>query len=440
MTASAAGGTELYLIPHAEGWILYAPLAGRVVHANSACVDQIRRYLATGDEEVVDGSVTARLGGLGWLDPRPAPRPRDAAAPYRPTQVTLFLTNQCNLACTYCYAEAGAHRPRRIAPETAAAAIDVAADNAAKHGAALSVGFHGGGEPTTAWTELTAAIAHARRTADRRRLDLRLGIATNGVMSREHARVVASTFPTVTLSLDGPRDLQNEQRPRRGGGGSYDAVLRFIDALHHRDTPFVVRTTVTRRSVGRLPELVDRLHDATGCRMIHFEPAFASGRAGGDVTLVPAPWAFATGFVAAVDQAAERGVRVRYSAARLGAAYPAFCACSGDPLNVTPEGDVTACFEVCDRSAPRAGIFIFARFERDRGELVVDRDRLAHLRTLTVHHRAECRSCFARWSCAGDCPAKWRESGPDPERCAMHREIAHALLVRSLDPKRCAVI
>lgn len=432
--------SEVFALPHEGGFLLYAPLAGRVVHANAGCVAQIQRYLKSGDSSEVDADVVSRLGGLEWLEASPPPVPAGPDAPYAPTRVTLFLSNRCNLACTYCYADAGSHQPCRLAPEVMRAAVDLAATNAAAAERPMAVGFHGGGEPTHAWAILNAAIDHARRRADQQGLELGLGLATNGVMSRARQEAVATTFPSVTLSLDGPAEIQDRQRPRCGGKPSHAAVMAFVEALHRHDTHFVVRCTVTHQTVDSLPDLVDFFVDRIGCRLVHFEPAFAAGRAHSDQQQLPSPARFARAFAAATDRAAQRGIRVRYSAARLYGAFNSFCGCSQDPLNITPDGDVTACFEVCDRANPKADTFIFGSYDRSTNGFVIDRRRLAFLRTFTVHHRPECRQCFARWNCSGDCPAKWSSGGPDSERCEMHRTITRELLVRTLDPKRCAAV
>lgn len=440
-----ASAHNVFAVPHERGFIVYAPLANRIVWANASCVAQLKRYLETRDPSSVDAPLATRLGGLGWLDGRSVPVALPVDRHFHPTAVTLFLTTRCTLRCTYCYAAAGDMAPRTMPPEIYRAAIDLVARNGRRAGRAPALGFHGGGEPTAAWETLTGAVEYARRVcdcADGRRVNL--GIATNGVMPPTHAEYVAITFPMVTLSFDGPAEIQNAGRPLPDGSGSFDNVMAFIEVLRSHKTPFTIRATVTELNVDKLVELVDFFVDRTGCQQLHFEPVFESGRRRRSAADGLAPEAFAASFVAALDRATARGVRLRYSAARLMGAYLSFCGCAQDAFNVTPDGDVTACFEVCEPSNPLAETFYFGRFDPAANAFAIDIDRLGRLRALNVHNKPLCDACFAKWTCSGDCPVKTSHTAVDFEaespRCRMNQTITKALLVRALDSKTCRYV
>ncbi|HNX49169.1 MAG TPA: radical SAM protein [Thermoanaerobaculaceae bacterium] len=439
----ASSHRDVFALPHDGGYLVYAPLAGRVLRVNAASVRQLKTYLASGDATAVDPELVKRLGGLRWLDSPVAPVPLPADRHYHPTAVTLFLTSACNLRCTYCYAEAGDVAVRTMPEEIWRSAIDLVVRNARRAGRPAAVGFHGGGEPTVAWDSLAGAVAHARSAAGSPG-NLNLGLATNGVMNEEQAEFVATTFPTVTLSLDGDAEAQDHQRPRAGGAGSFDAVMRFVDTLRGHKTSLVVRATITEATVHRQAELVEILAARTGCQLLHFEPVFARGRRAARAGEPLDADAFATGFIAAMERAATLGVRLRYSAARLGGAFLSFCGCAQDAFNVTPEGDVTACFEVCDRSSPHAEWFFFGRWDPDRGAFAIDAERLARLRGLNVLQKPLCARCFAKWSCAGDCPVKGSTESFDFQagsaRCRMNQSITHALLVQAVKGEACTAI
>jgi len=431
---------DVFAVPHGKGFLVYAPLAGRVIHANAKVVSQLRSYLETGDYTVINPEISRRLGGLEWLNARDVPQGRPPDAPFEPSQVTLFLSNRCNLRCVYCYADAGNGDVRRLPRRVAQAAIDLAAANAERMGRQLAVGFHGGGEPTLEWSRMVDAVEYARQTEPARRRPPRFGLATNGVVGADRAQWIAENFTAVTLSLDGPPEIQDRLRPTRGGGPSFETVQRFSRILKEQGTPVVVRCTVTRDIVDQLPDLVDFFAETTGAHIIHFEPVFSAGRALGQVDLVPSPEVFVDRFAEAMDRAGDRGVRVRHSVSRLYAAYPSFCGCSHDPLNVTPDGDLTACFEVCDRSNERSEVFVFGSWDDQAGSFKIDHERLARLRKMTIHDRSMCQGCIAKWNCSGDCPAKWDHGAPDADRCKLNRELTRELLVRTLDPKRCTTV
>jgi sulfatase maturation enzyme AslB (radical SAM superfamily) len=94
------------------------------------------------------------------------------------------------LRCIYCYARGGDNpKPVTIPVDAARAGIDFVAGNAVRQGRdAFSVGFHGAGEPTIAWSAYTDLVAYARRRAKELGLRVSCATCTNGVMSEAHAR------------------------------------------------------------------------------------------------------------------------------------------------------------------------------------------------------------------------------------------------------------
>ena len=427
-------GGDVYCLPHAHGgYLIYAPLAGRVAHVNAACAIQIRRFLISGDPREVPSEVAGRLGGLAWLKTAQVPRPLPADRHFHPCEVTLFLTNRCNLRCRYCYAAAGDKRPLDMPLDTMRAAINLVARNARLAGRAMHVGFHGGGEPTQNGAALEAAVAYARETAAAEGTGpVQFYIATNGVMTAPQREFVASECAAINLSLDGPPDIHDAARPTTAGGGSFDAVMAFVEVLRRHKRAFSIRSTITAANVARMTEMVAYFHQSTECRLLHFEPAFAGGRCRNDGTAVPGWAEFASEFIKAHDEARRRGIELRFSASRLEQPSFCFCGCANDPFTVTPEGFVTACYEVCDGLNPRAEQYIFGRHHPDGFHF--DYPKLARLRKLTVDNKPFCRFCFAKWVCAGDCPIKahhpYAEAASASPRCKATQRILRSLLER----------
>jgi len=429
---------DVFLLPHNGGYMVYAPLAGRVVHANADCASQLRSYLASGNAEDVSLAVRSRLGGLDWLHSPKQPFALPTDRHFHPISVTLFLTNRCNLRCTYCYARAGEFEGLDMPVELYRAALDLIMKNARRAAKLAMVNFHGGGEPTLAWETLTGAVDYARQTANAGQVrGLQFGLATNGTASRDRAEYIAKTFAAITLSFDGPPDLQNVQRPKVGGAGSFDHVMSFIDVLRSHKKQFVIRCTVTDKNVGCLVELVDFFADTTGCDQIHFEPVFFSGRCRNTPSAVPLPKVFAETYISAMQRARERRIGIRFSAARVAGIHASFCGCSQDPFNITPDGDVTACYEVCNGADPLTQTYYFGGFNRERQRFEFDFDRLANLRSMTVQNKRLCARCFAKWGCSGDCPVKWIQPYSDADaespRCQMIQAITRALLEKTLE-------
>jgi uncharacterized protein len=427
---------NIFLLPHKDAFIIYAPLADRVIYANGECVLQLREYLKTGNRNVIAPGILETLGGLQWLNDCITPVPLPSDRHYHPTTVTLFLTNQCNLRCSYCYASAGEKEPRTLSPPIYEAAINFVADNARRAGGWMQVASHGGGEPTFAWESLVGSLEYAKEAARVRKIPVSFMIATNGVMSREHCEFVADSFSSINLSFDGPRDIQESQRPVHSGGSSFDAVVQFVEVMRAKGKRFGIRCTITDKSVDRLPELAEFFFLRTGCKFLHLEPAFPWGRCATS-DMAPSPEIFVEEFRKALRLARKLNVTITYSGARLGTKSHSFCGCAQDPFTITAEGYITGCFEVCDGNHQFADRFFFGKYDPASGKFVIDRRHLSRLRRLNVYNKPVCEKCFAKWNCAGDCPVKTVEPIADfpseSPRCKINRAITQEMLALSVD-------
>jgi uncharacterized protein len=428
---------DVFALPYRDGYLIYAPLAGRIAFANAACAGELQRFLDTGDSRWVNPAMASRLGGLEWLSATPAPVSLPIDRHYHPNSVTLFLTNRCNLRCKYCYAQAGDFPPVEMSPAIYRAAIDLVVANSKRAGLAPRIGFHGGGEPTMAWEALQDAVEYTRKVARQAGAGQpQFSIATNGVMTPAKRTYVAANFSSVTLSMDGPPRAHNQMRPCVDGSGSFDSVIQFVGTLKNHRTPFGIRSTITYQNVRRMKMMVDFFLDHVGCQILHFEPVFPEGRGLAMAQPVLQPALFAREFVRALQRAHERHAKLFFSAARLNGPLLAFCGCAQDPFSVTPAGDVTACFEVCDAHNPLSHTYFFGHFNGETRGFDVDFARLSMLRSMTVTNKPVCARCFAKWTCCGDCPVKTQHpfaAEAESPRCAMIQTITRAMLELCLE-------
>jgi uncharacterized protein len=433
--------TEVFSLPSGENHLVYAPLRQTTVLLNGAALNVLvdvagGRAVATsgGEHEVL-----ALLIDLGLIQERAGPGTATAhecgcgahgCAPkgdaLRPTNCTLFLTTACNLRCLYCYASGG-ERPRSLSSEIALRAIDAVVANAmGTEAATVGVTFHGGGEPTRASATLKRCVAHARRRARDEELKLTLGVATNGVMSDAMRAYLADNMDSVTISVDGPPAVQDRLRPTADGGPSSPAVERTLRRLAGADCSVGARLTCTDESIDSAFETVRYLVDEHRLSHVHLEPLFVCGRSTTHGLRPPDPQSFIEAFRRCRDYAWGRGVKVAYSGARQSSLTRSFCQVSSPSFNVTSDGDVTACYEVVDRADPRAETFIYGSYDRGSGSFVFDQSRIERLRRLTVADAPRCARCFAKYHCAGGCPAKRLYPGAEDAvvaRCEINRRL-----------------
>lgn len=180
-------------------------------------------------------------------------------------------------------------------------------------------------------------------------------------------------FSEISLSFDGPEDIQNYNRPLVGGKGSFARVLETIKRLDERSFPYGIRTTVTNMSAGYMDKIVDFLGRTCKTKRIHFEPVFSCGRC--NYTKIDSPSAndFIEGFRKAQEVADNCGISLFYSVSRLDTITIRFCRVSDDSFCVTQDGDVTSCYEVCSKDDPRSKTFFMKNMKRTRRNLFFGR-------------------------------------------------------------------
>ena len=422
---------ELFTIPLGEArYILYAPLRRTAFVANGQVVNFLAG-LREGRRDRArdpDGSLVDFLRRLEILDAGPESQPVGSAGGRpEPTTVTLFLTTECNLRCTYCYAEAGDRPKKTMSLDVARRGIDFVAANAARTEARrFQVAFHGGGEPTVNWRTMTEALAYARREAEEMGLEVAASTATNGVLSEAQVDWILANFRDVSVSMDGLPSIQDRHRVTPTGGGSSDRVLNTLRRFDAASYAYGLRLTVTAETLPTLPDSTEFIFRNFHPARVQVEPAYAMGRWSRSVSAETS--AFLASFRAAQAAAQRLGKEIVFSAARVPTLTNHFCAASQDNFCLSPDGNVSACFEAFSEDAHWAKTFFYGEPDTAAGGYRFDHGVLDNLRRRTVERLEHCRGCFARWHCAGDCHYRAlgaQGDGPfaGTDRCHITREL-----------------
>jgi uncharacterized protein len=402
--------SDLFMIPWEDKYIIYAPLKGLAFLISSGMVNLLNRIKAGEDLEGFDGNEDESLKPFkelgivnGKVDKLPLPQEEE----FLPFYVTIFLTTRCNLRCIYCYASGGEKDDLTISLGIARSAIDLIIKNALlKKEKKVGIGFHGGGEPTLAWVELRHCVEYAQRKASEKGLKTSLSIATNGIIEDRKLDWIMENFSGLNLSLDGAEYIQDYNRPMADGGGSFCWVMKTVKRMNEGNFPYGIRATITDKSVRYMDEIITFFGENCKARQIHFEPSFNCGRCIQTGIGSPAAEEFIDGFRKAEEIAERYGMPIYYSGARIGTIAASFCRASSGSFCLTPDGDITSCYEVCSKDDPRSEAFYYGKFDWRKRDFVIFKDKLANLRKRTIHNIAYCEDCFCKFHCAGDCPAK----------------------------------
>jgi len=345
--------------------------------------------------------------------------PKVAAPPKRPrvlpltpvplSTMVLNVTNQCNLSCAYCY-EYGedkivqtdnGRQPKWMSEETARESVDFLLRES---GSSAHLTFFGG-ETLMNFKILQFAVGYATARAAALGKAIDFSLTTNATLLKPDViEFLAEHRFGVTISIDGPKEIQNKFRVFHNGAGSYDLVAPKIKALiaRHRSRPIGARVTLTRETLD-VRRIYEHLTDELGFWEVGFAPVTsAPGRdhAFGDEGFDHVLEAFrdlAVDYRDAAIAGRHHGfsnVRETLEEIHKGASKAWPCGAGFGLLGVSTAGDVNLCHRFAGSDDHKLGTV------RD------GIDREAQRAFLDAHHvddKTDCQTCWARPLCAGGC-------------------------------------
>ena len=208
-------GDEYWLINQPEGVILYAPLRAYVAVLNHNRVLKVEGGILSDD---VKGKVRSLFEHKERIE-------KDILMKLPSfCDLSIAISNKCNLRCKYCHANAGESN-EQLDIGAIKSSIDYLIDRCNQSSSKLArIQFAGGGEPTLHMDIIEEAVSYLRERCREHRFIPEVGMATNGMYNEQVADKVIEFFNGVSLSLDGPKDIMDLQRPSANGSSSYDTV------------------------------------------------------------------------------------------------------------------------------------------------------------------------------------------------------------------------
>jgi uncharacterized protein len=184
---------------------------------------------------------------------------------------TLVITQNCNLACDYCYA------PKKVASmslDTARLIVDFMFQRVPK-GASFDVGFFGG-EPFLEFGLLRDIVGLIVGHPNFGLAETKLSVTSNGtVLSDEMLDFLATAGVALCISCDGVPAVQNRFRHYANGEGSAALVERNIRRALARMPMTAVNAVYSPETLPFLAESVDYFM-GLGVHVIHLSPNILS--------------------------------------------------------------------------------------------------------------------------------------------------------------------
>ena len=172
------------------------------------------------------------------------------------TNICLNVTDDCNLACVYCFVQ---QKPHFMTLETAFKAIDFIVNNLKQRQIlegefdkteAANVSFFGG-EPTLMWDQIIKpTVAYAEQTYPNL---INFNITTNAtLLNEERIQYLKEHNIPILLSMDGGEKVQNLNRPCKNGGDSFPLVEKNIPFILKEFPNTTFRSTINQSTCDTL--------------------------------------------------------------------------------------------------------------------------------------------------------------------------------------------
>lgn len=314
------------------------------------------------------------------------------------SSLVLHVSHDCNMRCGYCYADYGryggdaGYMNPALAVEHTAKFFDQLGDTRS-----VSVTFFGG-EPLMNLDVVFAAHAYAKQRAAQEGRRIGFALTTNGtLLTRELVEFFEAERFSMTVSIDGPPDVNDRLRPIQDGAKSYDVIMAKIAESGLKAN---ARVTLTRKCLD-VARIVRHLI-AAGFREVGVSPV-ATGQERFDLQgddlkrLLAEMRLLADDFV----EAAKRGEVMPFSNLRtvleqiaIGDPRPVPCGAGTKLVAADNKGDLYACHRLVGQEAFRMGHV---------SEGIDPKLRQQILEGMNPGTRAPCEQCWARYLCGGGC-------------------------------------
>lgn len=407
---------DIFIIPSDENkWLLYAPLADC---AALFSFNEIRRIATAADQEAKD-----LLNDITDVIPV-AKRDGYVRSVKDFINLSILPNNVCNFSCSYCYSAKG-RSSQQLSYAKAKAAVDFFLSPERNNSEQLTVSIFGGGEPLMSWDEVVKPILcylHNQETVQHRHIIPTL-ITNGSILPNDFVSICKNCHVDLVVSYEILRDVQNHQRRH------YDLVTGHIRQMIANGIVPAINTVVTPLNVSRIEESLDQLHRMfPEVKYLSMEPVI-------DLQMPDRRnfyRLFITHFLKAKNLAEAYGIQLSCSASRkVDQTIERYCA---GEMALCADGSLTICPCVSSSAEPHYHSYIYGKIDDD-GSVVINHQRLLELLGNNIHSHSWCKTCFAKWNCAGGCMHNndKNEGLQDLDFCWFTREMTRRLIIQRLN-------
>ena len=328
----------------------------------------------------------------------------------------FVLSEQCNLACKYCFLGNSNVSAAKICKEpmsydTADKALDFFArqtrQDMDQFDDEKEIIFYGG-EPLINFETLKYVVARSKYYQEQKLLSdkLKFSIITNGILlNAEKIEFLKENNVNVSISIDGAREEQNVNRVDKNGKPVYSKIFDNLLLAKQMGLDFGLSITLSEEAIKDIDSLIafiERLEVYSICFYIILQSK--------DFSVDEKYYVDATSFIIdfyekTIDKGIyeDRFMRKLKAFAESGIYFSDCAATSGSQIVITPDGNVGICHGTMENRE------FFIGNVADEYFIVADNDEIKRWCKLTPVFKEECVECPALGICGGGCPINARE-------------------------------
>lgn len=240
---------DIHLMQDDEIRVLYYAPSGRFYEISDAIYQRMESYL---HHPIDNQSVQSTLDFLEQEKTHALKKSSSNTIPKRLSRVNFLATQTCNLRCRYCSVNHGYFTES----EDLVMSFQVYKDSLQylfdKYPEGIKSVVFFGGEPLLGFDQIRAFVPYCLEECRKRGVEPpSFGVITNGTVLNETMIAFFNEFRvSLTISLDGPKGLNDIARVAPGGWSVYDKIAANLEWINrHRNVPLGLEITLNKQHV-----------------------------------------------------------------------------------------------------------------------------------------------------------------------------------------------
>ncbi len=327
------------------------------------------------------------------------------------SRLMLYPTNSCNLRCIYCHCNSSFGDD--MTDDILYAAVDKYCqhvesrlDIIKEYGETPQITFMGGGEPFLRIGKIKEIVEYFTAKCKYYGLQPRYVIVTNTTLGTDSdwQWLVHNGF-LINLSLDGPPEIQDRNRPIYGGHPSSPKVINRLKYLSDLGATCHVRSTVlSAKDIDAICSFFEKF----SCVHTHaLEPCSLAGRAKDNQLDISEETFYTEFFEKYSEYLFANPSRYKSSWFKPFKRTEGFCGAVYCNAIVHPSGTITLCSEVGanERNNDIRKQFVVGNV-KDVGSVYESDKAITFSKEHSLDALAHCRDCVIKYKCGGGCYIK----------------------------------